>query len=35
VRDGPAYQVVDDDNERVLSDGMLLDDEEWLDDLMT
>ena len=32
--DGPAYQVLSDDYDRMLTDGMLLDDEEPFDDLM-
>ena len=34
VPDGPAYQVLSDDYDRMLTDGMLLDDEERFDDLM-
>ena len=34
VPDGSAYQVISDDYDRMLSDGMLLDDEEPFDDLM-
>ena len=34
VPDGPAYQVLSDDYDRMLTDGMLLDDEEHFDDLM-
>ena len=34
VPDGPAYRVLADDYERMLADGMLLDDEEQFDDLM-
>ena len=31
---GPAYRVLSDDHDRMLTDGMLLDDEEQFDDLM-
>ena len=31
---GPAYRVLSDDYDRMLTDGMLLDDEEQFDDLM-
>ena len=34
VPDGPAYQVLSDDYDRMLTDGMLLDDEERFGDLM-
>ena len=34
VPDGPAYRVLSDDYDRMLTDGMLLDDEEKFDDLM-
>lgn len=34
VPDGPAYQVLSDDYDRMLTDGMLLDDEERFNDLM-
>ncbi len=34
VPDGPAYQVLSDDYDRMLADGMLLDDEEQFEDLM-
>ena len=34
VPDGPAYQVLSHDYDRMLADGMLLDDEEQFDDLM-
>ena len=34
VPDGPAYQVLSDDYDRMLADGMLLDDEERFGDLM-
>ena len=34
VPDGPAYRVLSDDYSRMLTDGMLLDDEEQFDDLM-
>ena len=34
VPDGSAYQVLSDDYDRMLTDGMLLDDEEQFDDLM-
>lgn len=34
VPDGPAYQVLSDDYDRMLTDGMLLDDEEHFDNLM-
>ena len=32
--DGPAYRVLADDYDRMLTDGMLLDDEEQFEDLM-
>jgi hypothetical protein len=34
VPDGPAYRVLSDDYGRMLTDGMLLDDEERFDELM-
>lgn len=34
VPDGPAYRVLSDDYDRMMTDGMLLDDEEQFDDLM-
>ena len=34
VPDGPAYRVLADDYDRMLTDGMLLDDEEQFEDLM-
>ena len=34
VPEGPAYQVLSDDYDRMLTDGMLLDDEEQFNDLM-
>ena len=34
VPDGPAYQVLSDDYDKMLADGMLLDDEEQFEDLM-